>query len=189
MYWILGVAAAVGVVAWLSNEEQRACAAYNASGRRLSNETTERQQQIAERRANYEKNQDFYTHIELHHASHLTASALYEQYSNHKKLVAMFHDKKQQFGRHIASLKTQLRHAVGIQQEQIKVQLQQMREQFGQAKQQLTILHELKTELLYELRNLNAATREYKLYIRDHCGQKGRDWHQRGLERKRLRVS
>lgn len=189
MYWVLGVAAAVGVVAWLSNEEQNACASYNAASRRLSEETAQRQQQIAERHANYAKNQDFYTHIELHYASHLTASALYEQYSDHKKLVAMFYDKKQQFGRCIASLKTQLRYTVGMQKEQIKVQLQQMREQFAQAKQQLTILHELKTELLYELRNLNAATREYKLYIRDHCGQKGHDWYERGLERKRLRVS
>ena len=189
MYWVLGAAAVIGVVSWLSSEEQSACAAYNASSRKLSDETAQRQQQIAERRANYEKNQDFYTHIELHHASHLTASALYKQYCDHKKLVAMFYDKKHQFGRHIASLKTQLHHAMDIQKEQIKVHLQQMREQFEQAKQQLTILHELKTELLYELRNLNAATREYKLYIRDHCGQKGRDWHQRGLERKRLRVS
>jgi|GEM_PF-2870719 len=189
MYWVLGVAAAVGVVAWLSNEEQNACASYNAASRRLSEETAQRQQQIAERRANCEKNQNFYTHIELHHASHLTAIALYEQYSDHKKLVTMFYDKKQQFGRRIASLKTQLRHAIGIQKEQIKVQLQQMREQFAQAKQQLTILHELKTELLYELRHLNAATREYKLYIRDHCDEKGRDWYERGLERKRLRVS
>ncbi|WP_201634015.1 hypothetical protein [Psychrobacter immobilis] len=184
MYWVLGVAAAVGVVAWLSSEEQNACAAYNASSRRLSNETAERQHQISERLANYKKNQDFYTHIELHHASHLTASALYQQYSDHKKLVAMFYDKKQQFGRHIASLKTQFHHAVGIQKEQIKIQLHQMREQFEQAKQQLKILHELKTELLYELRYLNTATREYKLYIRDNCGQKGQDWYDRGIERK-----
>jgi len=189
MYWILGVAAAVGVVAWLSSEEQSACASYNAASHKLAKETAARQRQIAERRARYHKNQDFYEHVNLHYASIQTATALYDQYSDHKKLVAMFYDKKQQFGRHIASLKVQLRHAMGIQKEQIKVQLQQMREQFEQAKQQLTILHESKTDLLYALRHMNHETHEYKIYIRDHCGQKGRDWYERGLERKKLRIA
>lgn len=187
MYWVLGAAAIIGVVAWLNGEEQSACATYNAASHKLAKETAARQQQMAERRASYHKNQDFYEHINLHYASIQTASALYDQYNHHKNLVAMFYDKKQQFGRRIVVLKKQHDMAIGIQKEQVRAQLQQIQAYFEEAKQQLKILHELKTDLLYELRHMNNDTREYKIYIRDHCGQKGRDWYGRGLERKSLR--
>lgn len=187
MYWVLGIAAAVGVVAWLSNEEQNACASYNLSSRRLSEETAQRQQQIAERRANYEKNQDFYEHIELHHASHLTADALYKELENHKKIVAIFRAKQQSFGKCIGELKKQRDAATGSQKQAIREQLQQMREQFNEAKEYLVMLAEEKERKLIQIRQINQSTREYKLYIRDYCGQKGRDWYERGIERVRLR--
>lgn len=189
MYWVLGIAAAVGVVAWLSNEEQNACASYNLSSRRLSEETAQRQQQIAERRANYEKNQDFYEHIELHHASHLTADALYKELENHKKIVAIFRAKQQSFGKCIGELKKQRDAATGSQKQAIREQLQQMREQFNEAKKQLVILAEAKEQKLLEIRQINQSTREYKLYIRDNCGQKGQVWYERGIERARLRAA
>ncbi|WP_201583286.1 hypothetical protein [Psychrobacter jeotgali] len=189
MYWVIGAVAAVGVVAWLSSEEQSACASYHASSRRLSKETAQRQRQIAERRANYEKNQDFYTHIELHYASHLTANALYEELKHHKNIVAMFSDKKNAFGRCIGKLKKQRDAATGAQKQQIRQELQQMRDQFNEAKAQLIMLAEEKEHKLTEIRQINQATREYKLYIRDYCGTKGRDWYERGVERARLRAA
>lgn len=189
MYWVIGMVAAAGMVAWLSNEEQTACANYHASSRRLSTETSQRQQQIAEKRAKYAKNQDFYEHIELHHASHLTAAALYEELNNHKHIVAIFDRKKQSFGHCIGELKQQRDAATGIKKQAIREQLQQMRAQFNEAKDQLVMLAEEKERKLIELHEINQATREYKLYIRDHCGQKGRDWYERGLGRARLRVA
>lgn len=189
MYWVIGMVAAAGIVAWLSSEEQAACTNYHASSRKLSTETSQRQQQIAKRRANYAKNQDFYEHIELHHASHLTAAALYETLDNHKQIVAIFHRKKQAFGHCIGELKQQREAATGIKKQAIREQLQQMRAQFNEARDQLVMLAEEKDRKLTELREINQATREYKLYIRNHCGQKGRDWYERGLERARLRVA
>lgn len=189
MYWVIGAVAAVGVVAWLSSEEQSACASYHASSRRLSEETAQRQQQIAERRANYEKNQDFYEHINLHHTSHMTANALYESLTDHKKIVAIFREKKNKFGRCIGELKKQRDKATGIQKQQIRQELQQMRDQFNKAKDQLIILAKEKERKLAEIRQINQATREYKIHIRDHCGQKGCDWYERGVERKKLRIT
>ena len=189
MYWVIGAVAAVGIVAWLSSEEQSAYTNYHASSRRLSTETLLRQQQIAERRANYENNQDFYEHIELHHASHLTADALYKELENHKKIVAIFRAKQQSFGKCIGELKKQRDAATGAQKQAIREQLQQMREQFNEAKEQLVILAEAKEQKLLEIRQINQSTREYKLYIRDNCGQKGRDWYERGIERARLRAA
>lgn len=189
MYWIIGAAAVVGVIAWLSGEEQTACTNYHASSRRLSTETSQRQQQIAERRANYAKNQDFYEHIELHHASHLTAEALYKELKNHKKIVVIFRKKQQSFGQCIGELKKQRDAANVAQKQAIREQLQQMREQFNEAKDYLVMLAEEKERKLIDIRQINQATREYKLYIRDHCGERGRDWYERGLERKRLRAS
>lgn len=189
MYWVIGAVAVVGVVAWLNGEEKRACANYYASSHRLSTETLQRQQQIVERRANYAKNQDFYEHIELHHASHLTADALYKELDNHKKIVDIFRRKQQSFGQCIGELKKQRNTAKGSQKQAIREQIQQMREQLNEAKEQLVMLAEEKERKLVELRQINQATREYKLYIRDHCSQKGRDWYERGLERARLRVA
>ena len=189
MYWVIGAVAVVGVVAWLNGEEERACANYHASSHRLSTETRQRQQQIAERRANYAKNQDFYKHIELHHASHLTADALYKELDNHKKIVDIFRNKQQTFGQCIGELKRQRDTATGTKKQDIREQLQQMRTQFIEAKDQLVMLAEEKERKLVELRQINQATREYKLYIRDHCGDKGRDWYERGLERARLRIA
>lgn len=189
MYWVIGAAAVVGVVAWLNGEEERACANYRVSSNRLSSETAQRQQQIAERRANYAKNQDFYEHIELHHASHLTAAALYDELNNHKQIVAIFDKKRQAFGNCIGELKKQRDAATGIKKQAIREQLQQMRTQFNEAKNQLVMLAEEKERKLIELREINQATREYKLHIRDYCGEKGRDWYERGLERARLRVA
>lgn len=189
MYWVIGAVAVVGVVAWLNGEEERACANYRSSSNRLSSETAQRQQQIAERRASYEKNQGFYEHIELHHASHLTAAALYDELNNHKQIVAIFDRKKQSFSHCIGELKQQRDTAKGSQKQAIREQLQQMRAQFNEAKDQLVMLAEEKERKLIELRQINQATREYKLYIRDYCGQKGRDWYERGIERARLRAA
>ncbi len=189
MYWVIGAVAAAGIVAWLSSEEQSAYTNYHASSRRLSTETLLRQQQIAERRANYEKNQDFYEHIELHHASHLTADALYKELDNHKKIVAIFRDKQHSFGACIGELKKQRDAATGAQKQAIRERLQKMREQFNEAKEQLVLLAEAKEQKLLEIRQMNQTTREYKLYIRDNCGQKGYDWYERGVERARLRAA
>lgn len=189
MYWGIGAVAVVGVVAWLNGEEERACANYRSSSNRLSSETAQHQQKIAERRANYKKNQDFYEHIELHHTSHLTAAALYDELNNHKHIVAIFDKKRQAFGRCIGELKKQRDTATGVKKQAIREQLQQMRTQFNEAKDQLVMLAEEKERKLIELREINQATREYKLHIRDYCGEKGRDWYERGLERARLRVA
>lgn len=189
MYWVIGAVAVVGVVAWLNGEEERACANYHASSHRLSTETHHRQQQIAERRASYEKNQNFYEHIELHHASHLTADALYKELENHKRIVTIFKNKQQSFGQCIAELKKQRNNAHSAQKQAVKEQLQQMREQFNEAKNYLVMLAEEKERKLIDIRQINQATREYKLYIRDHCGEKGRNWYERGIERARLRVA
>ena len=64
-----------------------------------------------------------------------------------------------------------------------------MREQLNDAKDYLIMLAEEKEHKLLDIRQINQATREYKLYIRDHCGEKGCDWYNRGLERAHLRAS
>lgn len=189
MYWVIGAAAVVGVFAWLNGEEQTACTNYHVTSRKLSTETSQRQQQIAERRANYANNQDFYEHIELHYASHLTADALYKELDNHKKIVAIFRDKQHLFGKCIGELKQQRDAAKGDQKQSIKEQLKQMREQLNDAKDYLIMLAEEKEHKLLDIRQINQATREYKLYIRDHCGEKGCDWYNRGLERAHLRAA
>lgn len=191
MYWLIGAAAvAVGVsaLAWLSGEEQSAYSSYLSAGERLASETKLRQQQMAASQARYRREQHYYEHIELHFASMKTASALFEQYETHKKMVAMFQNKQHSFSRCIIDLKQQRGAATGAKKRTLKLQLDEVRAHFQEAKAQLARLKQTKTELLSEIRQLNAATHDYKLYIRDNCGPKGRNWYQRGLERKQQRL-
>ncbi len=191
MYWLIGAAAVtvgVSLLAWLSGEEQSAYNSYLTSSERLASETKLRQQQMAASQARYRSQKDYYKHIELHFASMKTASALYEQYETHKKMVAMFQNKQHSFSRCIINLKQQRDTAIGIKKSAIKAQLDEVRAHFQEAKAQLARLKQEKTKLLDEIRQLNAATHDYKLYIRDNCGQKGRNWYQRGLERKQQRL-
>ena len=104
-------------------------------------------------------------------------------------LRAIFRAKQQSFGECIYELKKQRDAATGSQKQAIREQLQQMREQFNEAKEQLVILAEAKEQKLLEIRQINQSTREYKLYIRDNCGQKGQVWYERGIERARLRAA
>jgi len=187
MYLVIGAIAAIGIVSWLSSEEKNTCANYQASSNRLFKETHLRRQQIAEKRAYYASEKEFYTHVDLHFSSMQTASAMYEQYENHKKIVAMFKNKQQSFGNCIGELKKQRDAASSTKKQAIRDQLKQIRQQFNETKEQLILLAEAKEDLLIEVRQLNLATREYKLYIKDNCGRKGRDWYERGLERARLR--
>lgn len=191
MYWLIGAAAVtvgVGMLTWLSGEEQSSYNSYLSAGERLASETKLRQQQMAASQARYHSEKDYYEHIELHFASMKTATALYEQYETHKKMVAMFQNKQHSFSRCIIGLKQQRKAATNIKKSVIKAQLDEVRAHFQEAKAQLARLKQEKTKLLGEIRQLNTATHDYKLYIRDNCGKKGRNWYQRGLERKQQRL-
>lgn len=48
MLWVAGALIGVGVLAWLSYEEQKACCDYNESVERFNYETKQRQQKITD---------------------------------------------------------------------------------------------------------------------------------------------
>lgn len=184
MYWVIG-AVAVGALVWLSSEEDSARSDYQNAGRHLERETKKRRAELASIRKNRALAADFYRHNELYFASVQTANACYDLYDKQKKLVKMFAQKKAMFDQQITELKKQRDTATGQQKQAIREELTKTREYFAQAKEQLAVLAEEKERLLAEVRYLNQETRELKLYMRDNCGKKGRDWYQRGLERQR----
>lgn len=184
MFWLIGGAiAAVGILGFLSYDENQAYSRYKSSESDLFKETELRAQQMQAQRASHAYARNFREHIELHHASVQTANALYQHYEAHKNMVKMFRAKQNSLGEHIGMLKAQRDRATGEDKQAIKIELQQYYEYLGEAKAQLVLLYAKKDDLLNKIRDINQQTHAYKLYIRDHCGEKGRAWYARGLER------
>lgn len=186
MYWLLGVAAVGGVLAWLSSEENNARNDYYAKSDRLAKETQSRQQQLKTLRANRALAKDYYQHIELHHASVQTADACHKLYEDHKKLFKMIANREKLLGEQIGKLKQQRDLATGTEKQAIREQLTQTRDFLAQAKSQRQALFNEKSRLLEQLRTINQQTRDLKIYIGQHCGQKGRDWYARIEQRKTM---
>lgn len=185
MIYVLGIAA-VGVLAyaWLSGEEQAALNSYNSSSRRLAHEVTERQQQLNSYRIYSRAAQDFYKHIDLHHKSFLTAQHCYSLYEEQKQILRMLSSRIDGLVNQLNMLKQQRDIATGAQKAHIREQLKTVRGFLQEANAERATIKQQKDTLLFELRGINQKTRELKLYIRDNCGKKGRDWYQRGLERR-----
>lgn len=185
MYWLLGVAA-VGVVAWLSSEENDARNEYYAKSERLEKETKARQRELKTLQANKALARDFYKHIELHHASVKTANACFELYDEHKRLVKLIGNRESLLREQIIALKKQRDSLPYHQQTHIREQLTATRHYLTEAKQQRLQLGQEKSQLLEKLRTINEQTRELKQYIGQHCGQKGRDWYAKIEQRKAM---
>lgn len=187
MYLVFGIAvASVAAVAyaWLSNEEQSAINSYHSSSRRLTREVAERQGQLNSYKQTNRATQDFYRHIELHYNSVITANDCYKFYDVQKQMLTMLSSRIEILIKQIIELKKQRDEAIGSVKVQIREQLNSVRESLNQAKHERSNIKQQKVTLLSELRDINHKTRELKLYLRDHCGQKGRDWYQRRLERR-----
>lgn len=184
MFWLIGGAiAAVGILGFLSYEENQAYSRYKSTESDLFKETEQREQQMQAQRTQHAYARNFREHIELHYASVQTANALYQHYEAHKNMVKMFRAKQKSLGAHIGMLKAQRDRATGEDKQAIKIELQQYYEYLKQAKAQLVSLYAAKDDLLNKIRKINQQTRAYKLYIRDHCGTQGHDWYARRLER------
>lgn len=185
MLYVLG-AAAVGVIAyaWLSSAEQSAMNSYHSSARRLSHEIEQRQGQLNSYRQASQAARDYYKHIDLHHNSVLTANEAFALYDAQKQMLTMLNQRIHGFVQQIIALKKQRDVAKGAEKAEIRQQLNVVRGFLQEAKLERANMKQQKETLLFELREINKKTRELKLYIRDNCGKKGRDWYQRGLERR-----
>lgn len=182
-YWLLGLAA-VGVLAWLSTEENQARQDYYNKSQRLAQESNARKQQLNALRHNKILATDFYKHIELHHASVQTANTYYELYNDHKNIVKMMRKRIKEFDKNIISLKKQRDDNMSYEQKnQIRQELKKFYQYHKEAKAQLEQLYTEKTKLLEQVRLMNTHTKELKLYIANHCGVKGRDWYARLKQR------
>ncbi len=187
MYLVFGIAVAgiaTAAYAWLSNEDQSAMNSYHSSSRQLAREVAERQGQLNSYKQANRATQDFYRHIKLHYNSVLTANNCYKFYDVQKQMLTMLSARIDIQIKQIIELKKQRDEASGSVKAQIREQLNAVRESLKQAKNERSNIKQQKEALFSELRDINHKTRELKLYLRDHCGQKGRDWYQRGLERR-----
>lgn len=179
MFWVVGAFIGVGVLAWLSYEEQMMCRHYNESVERFIHETKQRQQQTADILKKNALKKDYYSHLTLYRASVTASNKLYQIYDNHKQLVKIFTTHKNALWDKICLLKEKRNQSTGNIKKQIIAELQSIYEKLHQIKDELNLLYNEKSKLLSQIRMVNQETHQIKLYIRDNCGVKGYNWYQR----------
>lgn len=186
MYLVFGIAVAgvAAAYAWLSSEEQSAMNSYHNRSRQLAREVTERQGQLNSYKQANRAIREYYQHIDLHHNSVLTANDCYAFYSVQKQMLTMLSVRIDTIIQQIIELKEQRDKSSGALKTQVREQLNVMRECLKQAKHERSTIKQQKDALWSEIRGINHKTHELKLYLRDHCGEKGYNWYQRGLERR-----
>lgn len=175
MKFFLGLAV-VGIIAWLSGEENNAREEYYAKGEQLERETQERQQQLRNLRRDTTLAKDYYKNLKLHRASVATANACFAHYDEHKKLVKMMRQRAKMFYQQIVQLKKERDALPYHQQTAVRAKLKQMRAYLEEANAECMRLMEHKSVLLEQLRGINQQTREIKQYIAENCGSKGLAW-------------
>lgn len=179
MFWVVGAFIGVGVLAWLSYEEQMMCRHYNESVERFIHETKQRQQQTADILKKNALKKDYYSHLTLYRASVTASNKLYQIYDKHKQLVKIFTTHKNTLWDKICLLKEKRNQSTGNIKKQIIAELQSIYEKLHQIKDKLNLLHNEKSKLLSQIRMVNQETHQIKLYIRDNCGVEGYNWYQR----------
>lgn len=189
MYWIIGAVAVGGVLAWLSSEESSARDSYYQSTQRLTLESKQRRLQIAHARQDYAQARDYHAQVALHFASLQTASACYDNYNHHKKMLDLFQQKREAFADRIITIKQLLPTTKGVAKKELLAELALLRQYHQEAKQAFTEVKELKMKFLDEVRLLNQQTHQLKCYIRDNCGVRGQDWYARSEQRRLARCA
>ena len=179
MLWVAGALIGVGVLAWLSYEEQKACCDYNESVERFNYETKQRQQQITDIYKKSALKKDYYGHLTLYRASITASNKLYQIYDKHKQLVKVFTTYRNTLWDKVCLLKEKRNQSTGSIKKQIIAELQGVYEKLYQVKDELNLLHNEKSKLLSQIRMVNQETHQIKVYIRDNFGVQGYNWYQR----------
>lgn len=183
---LLGVAAAVGIAAWLSSESDSLEQEWYARKGDLSNEIVKQSERVRRYQNNAEQNVQFYHLVNEHHKSVQMGNAAYQLLNNCSLLIKHHWEAIQKIKQHRNLLKAQLAGCDHAEKQNIFAELRTLKAPLDDLYQDLAKYQAEKKEFLDNVQNLNAATRALKLMIRDTTGQKGRDWYAKLEARKRL---
>lgn len=183
MFWVIAPIVAFGVVAAIisSASEGKRSARRNWESKREEVKKTveEHRKHIETHLKQAQQSYDFHFLADLHFSSHRVADSAYR----------LLNDARDSFDATIRILnqtfakKNELKSKLAISTLELKkehlTEIRSLNEFIGKILEDKKTMESQRDSLLAELRRLNTQTAVLKTAIRDRCGEKGRDWHQR----------
>ncbi len=195
MWWIIPV---VGVGAGLkllydvvSEEEREARTRWENKREEVERSLEEHQRNIESHIQQAQNSYDFHFLVDLHYSSSQVANAAYH----------LLNDAKSSFSGMSKMLKKSKEQRSFLQTELEEAERNQSRKAIYETIEQLKMVNELrksvfndrdkvkeqKVNFLAEVQRLNRQTKKLKEFIRDRCGDGGREWYNRLEARRRIK--
>lgn len=180
----LAIGAGIALFAWLSSSENDARQEYEQKRQSLQSEKEAREKQLKNLNKELKLDQRYYEYVALHHASVHASEQAYALYDKQKSLIALMNTKIHEFVSRIDMLKKLRKENMGQQKQYYHDEMQVIYKYLSEAKVEKQKLYEQKSQMLENVRAINAQTHQLKLYIGKHCGEKGKKWlEQREIHR------
>lgn len=172
----LAIGAGIALFAWLSSSENDARQDYEQKCQNLKSEKKSRDQQLKNLKKELKLSKRYQEYLALHHASVIASKQAYILYDKQKSLIALIDKKIGEFIIRINELKQLRKNSIGQQRQSYHDELQIVHQHLSQAIEEIKRLRAQKSKMLEDVRAINAQTHEIKMYIGQHCGEKGRLW-------------
>ncbi len=183
MFWIIGPIVVVGVVAAIissaSEGEKNARRNWESKREEVKKTVEEHRKNIETHLQKAQQSYDFHFLVDLHFSSHRIADSAYKLLNDARdSLGATIRILNQAF-----SKKNELKSKLEISTRELKkeylTEIRSLNEFIGKVLEDKKTMESQRNGLHEEVKRLNAQTAELKGVIRDRCGEKGSDWHQR----------
>ena len=195
MWWLLPIGVGVGILKLLydavSEEEYEARRRWESKRKEVERSVKEHQENIEAHIQQAQNSYDFHFLVDLHYSSSQVANSAYQ----------LLCDARSSFSGMSKMLKKSKEQRAVLQCDLEEARRNKDRKRIHETIEQLKVVNDLrksvfddrdrvreqKDRFLAEVRLLNSQTRELKEFIRDRCGDGGREWYQRLEARRRAR--
>ena len=183
MFWVIVPIMAVGVVAAImssaSEGERNARRNWESKREEVKKTVEEHRRNIETHLKQAQQSYDFHFLVDLHFSSHRVADSAYKLLNDARdSLGATIRILNQAFSKK-NELKSKLETSARELKEEYLTEIRSLNEFINKVLEDKKTMESQRDGLHTEVKRLNAQTAELKGAIRDRCGEKGRDWHQR----------
>ena len=194
MWWLIPIGVGVGLKLLydaVSEEEYEARKRWEIKREEVKRSIKEHQENIEAHIQQAQKSYDFHLLVDLHYSSSQVANSAYQ----------LLDDARSSFSGMSKMLKKSKEQRAALQHDLKEAKRNKDRKKIHETIEQLKMINDLrksvfddrdkvreqKDNFLAEVRRLNNQTRELKEFIRDRCGDGGREWYERLEARRRAR--
>ena len=195
MWWLipLGVAGLLAaLIGAVSKEERRARQRWEEMREDVERNLEDHSRNIARHLTQAQRSYNFHVLVNEHYTSMKAANAAYKLFDDARssenginKMLKAEKDRRTYLRERLKEAKKQKKNKVLISNIKLELKaIRELRESISEDRKKLSMQ---KKSFLKEVRKLNKRTRKLKELIRDECGAKGLEWHNKLEGRKRRR--